>query len=425
MVLIVIILLLLLMIGVPIGLTFALSALIGGEIFNIPSASFASLSNQAVSSFALLAIPLFILAGQIMSQGSIISQLIDLSEKLLKKVYGSLGYVTVLASAFLGAITGSSVATVSAIGSSIGQKMVERGYDRGYTASLIAAAGLLGVFIPPSIPLILYGATVGVSIADLFIASIVPGICFVIAYLILHKVLLKKVYHPTNSIPTSEAVKPEATDSLGKTFVKSIPALFMPFIVLGGIYSGIFTPTEAAAVACLYGLVLAIVTKKLPIKKVFQPFKLAAISSAAILGIIAFSNLFNYMITLEQIPQMITELAIDITDNKYVFIFIMIVILFIVGMFMETNAAVLLMAVLLAPAAITFDINPIHFGIILVTTIEIGLLTPPLAANVFVSAKVNNCSVMEMIPNTWKFLLISVVVLFIVAYVPFLTTWFL
>ncbi|WP_342471420.1 TRAP transporter large permease [Metasolibacillus sp. FSL H7-0170] len=425
MVLIVIILLLLLMIGVPIGLTFALSALIGGEIFNIPSASFASLSNQAVSSFALLAIPLFILAGQIMSQGSIISQLIDLSEKLLKKVYGSLGYVTVLASAFLGAITGSSVATVSAIGSSIGQKMVERGYDRGYTASLIAAAGLLGVFIPPSIPLILYGATVGVSIADLFIASIVPGICFVIAYLILHKVLLKRVYHPTNSIPTSEAVKPEATDSLGKTFVKSIPALFMPFIVLGGIYSGIFTPTEAAAVACLYGLVLAIVTKKLPIKKVFQPFKLAAISSAAILGIIAFSNLFNYMITLEQIPQMITELAIDITDNKYVFIFIMIVILFIVGMFMETNAAVLLMAVLLAPAAITFDINPIHFGIILVTTIEIGLLTPPLAANVFVSAKVNNCSVMEMIPNTWKFLLISVVVLFIVAYVPFLTTWFL
>lgn len=413
------------MIGVPIGLTFALSALIGGEIFNIPSASFASLSNQAVSSFALLAIPLFILAGQIMSQGSIISQLIDLSEKLLKKVYGSLGYVTVLASAFLGAITGSSVATVSAIGSSIGQKMVERGYDRGYTASLIAAAGLLGVFIPPSIPLILYGATVGVSIADLFIASIVPGICFVIAYLILHKVLLKRVYHPTNSIPTSEAVKPEATDSLGKTFVKSIPALFMPFIVLGGIYSGIFTPTEAAAVACLYGLVLAIVTKKLPIKKVFQPFKLAAISSAAILGIIAFSNLFNYMITLEQIPQMITELAIDITDNKYVFIFIMIVILFIVGMFMETNAAVLLMAVLLAPAAITFDINPIHFGIILVTTIEIGLLTPPLAANVFVSAKVNNCSVMEMIPNTWKFLLISVVVLFIVAYVPFLTTWFL
>lgn len=425
MALIVLVLLFLLMIGVPIGLTFALSALVGGEIFNIPSASFASLSNQAVSSFALLAIPLFILAGQIMSQGSIISQLIDLSEKLLKKVYGSLGYVTVLASAFLGAITGSSVATVSAIGSSIGQKMVERGYDKGYTASLIAAAGLLGVFIPPSIPLILYGATVGVSIADLFIASIVPGVCFVIAYLILHKILLKQVYNPNNSIVSSDAAKMENKESLGKTFVKSIPALFMPFIVLGGIYSGIFTPTEAAAVACLYGLVLAIVTKKLAIKKIFQPFKLAAISSAAILGIIAFSNLFNYMITLEQIPQMITEVAINITDNKYVFIFIMIIILFVVGMFMETNAAVLLMAVLLAPAAITFDINPIHFGIILVTTIEIGLLTPPLAANVFVSAKVNNCSVMEMIPNTWKFLLISVVVLFIVAYVPFLTTWFL
>ncbi|RKJ46008.1 TRAP transporter large permease subunit, partial [Butyricicoccus sp. 1XD8-22] len=196
MLLIVIVLIAILIIGVPIGVSFAISALLGGEILDIPAASFATLSNQAVSSFSLLAIPLFILAGQIMSQGSIISQLIQLSEKLLKKIHGSLGYVTVLASAFLGAITGSSVATVSAIGSSIGQKMVEKGYERGYTASLIAAAGLLGVFIPPSIPLILYGATVGTSISDLFIASIVPGICFIIAYLLLHRILLKKVYNP-------------------------------------------------------------------------------------------------------------------------------------------------------------------------------------------------------------------------------------
>lgn len=417
-----------LIIGVPIGVAFAISALIGGQILDIPSASFASLSNQAVSSFTLLAIPLFILAGQIMNQGSIIAQLIQLSEKLLAKIKGSLGYVTVLASAFLGAITGSSVATVSAIGSSIGHKMVEKGYERGYTASLIAASGLLGVFIPPSIPLILYGATVGTSISDLFIASIVPGICFVLAYLLMHRLLLKKVYHPelvVISEETKQLEKVVSQEPLGKTFVKTLPALFMPFIVLGGIYSGIFTATEAAAVACIYGLILSIATKKIKLSGLFSPFRLAAVSSAAILGIIAFSNLFNYMITLEQIPQMVTETVVNITDNKYIFLLLLILILFVVGMFMETNAAVLLMAVLLAPVSQTFDINPIHFGIILVTTIEIGLLTPPLAANVFISAKVNKSSIIEMIPHTLKFLLISIVVLLIVAYVPFLTTWFL
>ncbi|MCM3389369.1 TRAP transporter large permease [Ureibacillus chungkukjangi] len=428
MLVIVVVLIAILMIGVPIGVTFAISALLGGQLLDIPFASFASLSNQAVSSFSLLAIPLFILAGQIMNQGSIISQLIQLSEKLLKKIHGSLGYVTVLASAFLGAITGSSVATVSAIGSSIGHKMVEKGYDRGYTASLIAAAGLLGVFIPPSIPLILYGATVGASISDLFIASIVPGIVFVLAYLVLHRILLKKVYHPENasiSEETKQLEKQAATESLGRTFLKTIPALIMPIIVLGGIYSGIFTPTEAAAVACVYGLVLAVVTKKIKFSNLFSPFKLAAISSAAILGIIAFSNLFNYMITLEQIPQLVSEAAMNLTDNKFLFLLLLILILFVVGMFMETNAAVLLMAVLLAPAAQTFEINPIHFGIILVTTIEIGLLTPPMAANVFVSAKVNKSSVLEMMPHTLKFLLVSIIVLLIVAFVPFLTTWFL
>lgn len=425
---IVVVLIAILVIGVPIGVSFAISALIGGQIFDIPSASFASLSNQAVSSFTLLAIPLFILAGQIMNQGSIVAQLIQLSEKLLVKVRGSLGYVTVLASAFLGAITGSSVATVSAIGSSVGHKMVEKGYERGYTASLIAASGLLGVFIPPSIPLILYGATVGTSISNLFIASIVPGICFVLAYLLMHRILLKKVYHPELAITSEETKQLEkvvSQEPLRKTFMKSLPALFMPFIVLGGIYSGIFTATEAAAVACLYGLILSIATKKIKLSGLFSPFKIAAVSSAAILGIIAFSNLFNYMITLEQIPQMVTETVVNITDNKYIFLLLLILILFVVGMFMETNAAVLLMAVLLAPVSQSFDINPIHFGIILVTTIEIGLLTPPMAANVFVSAKVNKSSVIEMIPHTLKFLLISIVVLLIVAYVPFLTTWFL
>src|SRR5690606_31102153 len=168
---IVIALLILLVFGIPIGIAFGAAALIGGNIFNIPLDAFASSSNKAVNSFPLLAIPLFILAGQIMNQGQLVQRLIEFSELIIGKIKGSLGYVTVLACAFMGAITGSSVATVSAVGTTIGERMVERGYKRSYVAALIAGAGLLGVLIPPSIPLILYGATVGVSVADLFLGS--------------------------------------------------------------------------------------------------------------------------------------------------------------------------------------------------------------------------------------------------------------
>ncbi|MBN6205764.1 TRAP transporter large permease, partial [Ralstonia pickettii] len=384
-----------LIVGIPIGIAFGLAALIGGNILNIPLDSFASVANQAVNSFPLLAIPLFILAGQIMSQGNIVNRLIEVSELFLGKVKGSLGYVTVIASALLGAITGSSVATVSAMGSTIGGKMIDKGYKRGYVASLIAGAGLLGVLIPPSIPLILYGATVGVSVSNLFLGAMIPGIVIIFMFLLIHRLINKHVM-TANVNPNINLTS--VKNSKGNTLFKSIPALFMPVLILGGIYSGIFTPTEAAAIACLYGLIVALFSRSIKIKQLPKVFYISAISSAAILSIIAFSNMFNYMIVLEQIPQSIAEYAMSITDNKYIFLILMSLVLFLVGMFMETNAAVLLMGVLLAPAAIQFGINPIHFGIILVTNIEIGLLTPPMAANIYVSAKVNKSSLHEMLP---------------------------
>lgn len=422
MVYIVVPLLFFLIAGIPIGIAFALAAFLGGNIFNISLDAFASKANQAVNSFPLLAIPLFLLAGHIMRHGNIVNRLVDVSELFLGKVKGSLGYMTIVASAFLGAITGSSVATVSAVGSTIGERMVGKGYKRGYVASLVAGSGLLGVLLPPSIPLILYGATVGVSVSNLFLGAIIPGLLIIIVFLVIHRLMIKRIVLTDNIMVETAA---SITGNKGNTFFKSIPSLFMPILILGGIYSGIFTPTEAAAVACFYGLIVALCSKSIKFKQLPKVFYVSAISSAAILSIIAFSNMFNYMITLEQIPQSIAEYTITITDNKYIFLILMSLILFLVGMFMETNAAVLLMGVLLAPAAIQFGVNPIHFGIILVTNIEIGLLTPPMAANIYVSAKVNKSSLYEMLPYVIWFLLGAIVVLYIIIFAPFLTTWFL
>jgi len=429
MVYIVPLLLIVLVIGVPIGIAFAIAALIGGNLFDIPSDAFASVANQAVNSFPLLAIPLFLLAGQIMNQGKIVQHLVNVSELILKKIKGSLGYVTVIASAFMGAITGSSIATVSAVGSTVGERMVERGYKRDYVASLIAGSGLLGVLIPPSIPLILYGATVGVSVKDLFLGALFPGILMILAFLTVHKMLLRKVLleEQNNSATenTDDSKVKKGPMSARKTISKSLPGLLMPVIILGGIYTGTFTPTEAAAIACVYGLIIGLISKNIKITSLSKIFVISALSSAAILSIIAFSNMFNHMITLERIPQTISEYAIMITDNKYVFLILVFFILFLVGMFMETNAAVLLMGVLLSPAAIQFNINPIHFGIILVTTIEIGLLTPPMAANIYVSAKINKSSLLRMIPYVIWFLIGAILVLFLIMFIPFLSTWFL
>lgn len=413
----------LLIIAVPIGAAFALSAFLGAKMNGLPLDTFASLPYQTINSFLLLSIPFFILTGQIMNQGKLIGRLIELAEMFLYWLKGMLGYVTILASAFIGAITGSSVATVAAISSIIGNRMVDKGYKRGYVAALMGSCGLLGVLIPPSIPLIVYGAAVGASISDLFLATLVPGVLMVIAFSIVHFLLVNRVLkNPEGERGSGET--PVFQQSKRFTFVQSIPVLIMPVIVLGGIYGGIFTPTEAAAVACVYGLVLALVGKTIKMRELSGVFYKAALTSISILCIIAFTSIFNNYMILEQVPQTLTDAIHNITENKIMFLIIVNLILFLVGMFMETNAAVLLMAPLLYPAAMQFGMDPIHFGIMLVTNIELGLITPPMAANLFVAAKTNNSSLVEMMPYVACFFIAAVVILGLITFMPGLSLWF-
>jgi C4-dicarboxylate transporter, DctM subunit len=419
-----------LLLGVPVGVAFTLLVMVNAERWNIDWSVLPSITYDTITVFPLLAIPLFLLGGQLMSQGGLIRQLTAVCDVLIGRLQAHLGHVMVLASALMGAITGSSVATVAAMGSTVGKEMIERGYSPGYTAALNASAGLLGVLIPPSIPLILYGSIVGVSITELFMASIGPGMVMIVAFMIVHASLARRVLpggkERPASVPSGEANQETdvAPTKRSSVFFRALPALMLPVLVLGGIYSGIFTPTEAAAVAALYALLITLIGRTVGVRDMEKIFLSAALSAAAILVIIGFTSIFNRAMVLEQVPQSIATWAVTVTESPIVFLLTVNIILLGVGMFMETNAATLLMGPLLAPTAAKFGIDPIHFAIILVTNIELGLLTPPLAANLYVAARTNRVPIMDLLRNLGWFLVACLVVMMMITYIPQLALWY-
>lgn len=421
-------LLALLLLGVPIAVAFALVVLLNAEKWNIDPFSLAALPFDTVSNFALLAIPLFLFVGELMNRGGLVEKLTALCDIILFKLRAPMGHIMVLASALMGAITGSSVATVAAMGSTVGAQMRERGYSRAYTAALNASAGLLGVLIPPSIPLILYGAIVGVSITNLFLASIVPGLLTILIFSAIHAFLSRKVLNNGQETRRQSALARSPTHAygqqVGSIFWQATPALMLPVLVLGGIYSGVFTATEAAAVAGLYALSVTLISRKIDKAILHKVLEQTALASAAILAIIAFTSIFNRAMILEQVPQTLAAAAASFTTDPLVFLLVVNLTLLFVGMFMETNAATLLMGPLLAPAAVAYGIDPVHFGVLLVTNIEIGLLTPPLAANLYVAKRTNDAKLTEMFRYVFWFLGGAVFVLLLITYVPLLTTWY-
>lgn len=424
------ILILILLCGVPVGIAFTLLVIANAERWNIDWSVLPAVTFDTVTVFPLLAIPLFLLGGQMMGHGGLIRQLTGVCDIVIGRMRGHLGHVMVLSSAMMGAITGSSVATVAAIGSTVGKEMIDRGYSPGYTAALNASAGLLGVLIPPSIPLILYGSIVGVSITELFTASLMPGIVMIVAFMIVHALLARRVLPggqeklPASTVGSRATSAPGAIARRSSVIVRALPALMLPVLVLGGIYSGVFTPTEAAAVAAFYALLVTLVSRAVGLRDMEKIFLSAALSAAAILAIIAFTSVFNRAMVLEQVPQSLAAWAITVTESPLVFLLVVNLVLLAVGMFMETNAATLLMGPLLAPTAAQFGIDPIHFGVMLVINIEIGLLTPPLAANLYVAARTNRVPILSLFRHLGWFLLACLVMLALVTYVPELSLWY-
>lgn len=407
---------LLFLVGVPIAVALALAtgaAIISSGIFGmevIPQQMF-----NALNSFPLMAIPFFILAGHLMQVGGISERLVRFGNAIVGHITGGLAMTAVIASMFFAAISGSGAATVAAIGAIIVPAMLAMGYDRGFTGANQAVAGSLGVIIPPSIPLILYAVAAGVSAGDMFLASILPGF-LVAATLLLFAYMISKRRGYVG------VEKPDAGEFF-LAFRKSILALLMPIVVLGGIYSGIFTPTEAAVVAVFYATVVGLVYRQMDMRKIFQALSDSAVTSGIVMLVIAAAGLFAFFINVLGLPTQVVNFLTEMNMGIIGFLIVANLILLFAGMFIEAAAAILIFVPILLPMAEAVGIDPIHFGIVMVVNLAVGLVTPPVGLNLFVASDVANISQAKISRAVAPFIGVLILNIIVISALPQLSLW--
>ena len=405
----------LLLIGAPIMAALGASAMAvyiyNGENFT----SLVELGFNAIDSFPILALPAFILSGALMSDAGISRRLIVIAESLAGRSAGGLGASTILACIFFGAISGSGPATTAAVGMLMIPAMVDRGYPRPYAAAVTSSAGGLGVVIPPSIPMVIYGVTATVSIPGMFVAGVVPGMMLAGA-LGVTNYLLSRRHGYRSDLPHRVPI--------GKALRDGVWSLLAPVVILGGIYSGMFTPTEAAVVSVFNALFVGVVIHR---ESSFRGFTDALASTTWLTGrvlIIMFAaTAFGRILVENQIPAMIAAGILDLTDSLWLIWLVVILFLLIVGMFMETLATILIVTPVLLPVMTQFGVDPIHFGIILVVCCEIGFSTPPLGENLFIASSIAKTTIEEISVRALWFIATAVAVVVVLAFVPEITLW--
>jgi len=365
----------------------------------------------SLDSTALLAIPFFILAGNMMSTGGISKRLVNFCNTLVGKSYGGLATVTIVACMFFAAVSGSGVATCAAIGGIMIGAMEKEGYNKAWAAGTTAAAAQIGVIIPPSIPMVLYGVAVNVSISDLFLAGFLPGILIGISLILVAKLFSKK----HNYYGGKKSTAKEKLIALKNAFW----AILMPVIILGGIYGGIFTPTEAAIVAAVYAFVVgALIHRELKIKDVIKAFHDSAITLGSIMLILSAAGLFAYVMTINQVPAIVSNLVINMTDNKYVYLLLVNLLLFVVGMFFDTAPAIIVLSPILLPAAVALGVDPVHFGIIMVCNLAAGMVTPPFGVTLFAAAQIAKINYEQMLRYVIVYIGILFMDVMLITYIP-------
>lgn len=414
-IIVIVALLVLSILGIPIYLALGIGTLVALNMADMPFIVLPQKLFAGMNSSSLLAIPFFMLAGNIMSR-SITGKLIDVSNALIGWIKGSLAVVTVVASALFGAISGSGVATASAVGGTTIPAMKDEGYPDHFAAAISGISAILGPIIPPSITLIVYASITDLSVSKLFVGSVIPGILMA-AGLIIYAL----IYGKRHNLPAHERKTPK---EIALIFKDCIWALLMPVIILGGIFGGIFTPTESAAVAVVYALLVSLfIYKDIKLSDIPSVFVDGAIATATILLLVGVSKSSGYVITTSGLPQQVLEFFSSFTNSAVVILLLLNVMFLIIGMLMEANAAIIMMTPILLPLLKAFDIDPLQFGIMMSFNLCIGLITPPVGICLLMTNQTAGASFVKTLRSVLPMLLIGLVVLMLVTYIPQVTTF--
>lgn len=406
-------------IGVPIAWSIGLSSIFT-MLVSIPAIpAFTTVAQRMITgldSFSLLAIPFFVLAGQIMNRGGIAKRLIAFAKALVGSLPGGLAHVNIIAAMLFGAISGSAVAAASALGSTVGRKMEEEGYSKEFAAAVNVTASTTGLVIPPSNILIVYSlASGGVSIAALFLAGYVPGILTGLMLM-----LVAAIWSKYRNFPIGEKSNFKTVIS---TFIDALPSLFLLFVVIGGIVAGIFTATEASAAAVLYCLILTYFYGEVAIRELPSIFLQSVETTAIVMLLIGTSMSMSWIMAYENIPQNITDILLSVSDNKIIILLIINLILLFVGIFMDMTPAVLIFTPIFLPVVQAIGIDPTHFGIIMVMNLCIGLCTPPVGAVLFIGVGIAGTTIQKVIRPLLPLFIAMIVALLLVTYIPALSLW--
>ena len=406
--------LVLLFAGMPIPFAIAFSSFVALVITDMPLILIPQRIIAGIDSFALLAVPFFLLAGEIMKTGGLSTRLVRFANALIGHITAGLPMVMVLSATFFAAISGSAPATTASIGSVMIPEMEKKNYPKPFAAALAAASGPIGQMIPPSIPMVVWAVIANVSIVRMFLGGILPGILMAAALMLASRFI---------SVKHNYGMKEEKAPSreVWNTFKDGFWALLAPVIILGGIYSGVFTPTEAAAVAVAYGLIIGFfVYKELTLAELPAIFIGSVKSTAIVIFVVAVASLFGWIMASEMIAPKIVQSILGITTNKYLLLLMLNVLLLAIGCFMDNIAAMIILSGVLTSLAAQIGIDPVHFGIIVVINFAIGMVTPPLGYSLFVGASISDQSIETVSQAVWPFIICKILVLLLFTYVPWI-----
>ncbi|WP_339113162.1 TRAP transporter large permease [Thioclava sp. GXIMD2076] len=412
----------LLLAEMPIALAFGSGALVFGLASGSDVSFLLPYAYQTTSSFALLALPLFVLAGTLMAEGGISERLLNFVNSLVGRVKGGLGAVTVITCALFGAISGSSSAAIAAIGQIMIPRMIREGYPAGHATALVACSSVLALMIPPSIPMIVFAITGGISVGAAFLSTLVPGILLAAIYVVLNFIFLRNV----DTIKVEEKLTfDQSVKTIGRSGVRAFWALLMPVLILGVIYSGIATPTEAAAIALVYAIPVGFfIYKGLTLRSFATSFVRSAITTGSIISVLFFLFMMSRAMILQQIPKEVAEAMLSLSDNKYVILILINIVLLFIGMIVDDISGSVLAAIIFLPVINELGIHPIHFAAIVGTNLGLGNVSPPCAPMLYMAGGVSKLTLDKYLKPTLKFLIFGhLPMTMIVTFCPDLSLW--